>query len=64
MEYDLDFGLPVSPKVTKDSIEIYINGGMYILDEVSYAKVPNTPLHFIDSSEIGFQVAISDFTVN
>jgi hypothetical protein len=64
VEYDLDFGLPLSPKVTEDAIELFVNGGTYIMDEKSYASVPETSLEFIKDKDIGFQVAISDFVVN
>ena len=41
VEYDLDFGLPIAPKVTNDdAIEVYFNGGTYIMDEKSYAPLP------------------------
>ena len=37
LEYDIDFGLPYSPKVTKDAIQIYLDGGISVLNEESYA---------------------------
>jgi hypothetical protein len=37
LEYDIDFGLPFSPRVTNEALEIYMDGGISVLNEASYA---------------------------
>lgn len=50
--------------VSKDAIELYLNGGVYVLNEDNYAKLPEKQLQFIDNHNLGFQVSVSEFTVN
>lgn len=40
LEYDLDLNMPIAPKVQNDSLEVYINGGLYVLNENGYANFP------------------------
>ena len=54
IEYDIDVGLPSSPLVTDDAIELYLNGGVYVSTEDNYAEVPTTPLHFLNDTNLGF----------
>jgi hypothetical protein len=64
LEYDLDLNMPIAPKVQNNSLEVYINGGLYVLNENGYANFPKSKLQFINDESLAFQVAISEFIAN
>lgn len=64
VEYDFDVSMTRPLLITNDSLEAYMNGGIYILTEDNYAKLPTRELQFIDNPDLGFQVSFSEFFLN
>ena len=62
LEYDFNLGFSQKPRVTNDSLEIYLDGSISVLGEENEWEVKK--LQFIQDEDLGFQVAISDYVVN
>lgn len=64
LEYDWDLAFTKPPVVTEDSVEIYLDAGLTVLNEYLYDIPPQHEMSFIDNENLGFQMCISDFVVN
>ena len=62
LEYDFNLGFSQKPKVTNDSLEIYLDGSISVLGEKN--EWDQKPIRFIDDEGLGFQIAVSDYVVN
>jgi hypothetical protein len=52
LEYDINLGFSQKPKITNDSLEIFLDGGISVLGEEN--EYPKKPLRFIDDEDLGF----------
>jgi hypothetical protein len=52
LEYDLDTSFTKMPNVTNDSIDLFYNANLYVLNEEQFARAPKTPLKFINDDSL------------
>ena len=54
LEYDWDLAFTKSPIVTDDSVELFFDAGVTVLNEFLYDIQPQKQMNFIDNEDLGF----------